>query len=180
MSRIGKEPVKVPAGATVSVKDGVVAVKGPKGELKYALPPGIECKVEDGVARFTRGSDDRRARAFHGLARALVANMVEGVVKGYAKSLDIEGVGFKFDLQGKDTLLLSIGYANPKPYKIPAGITVKVENQGLHVDVSGIDKQLVGRVAADIRAFKPAEPYKGKGIRYTGEKIRRKEGKTVA
>ena len=89
MSRIGKEPVKVPAGATVSVKDGVVAVKGPKGELKYALPPGIECKVEDGVARFTRGSDDRRARAFHGLARALVANMVEGVVKGYAKALDI-------------------------------------------------------------------------------------------
>lgn len=180
MSRIGKEPVKVPAGATVSVKDGAVAVKGPKGELKYTLPPGIECKVEDGVARFTRSSDDRRARAFHGLARALVANMVEGVVKGYAKSLDIEGVGFKFEMKGKDTLALSIGYAAPKLYKVPAGVTVAVGNAGLHVDVSGIDKELVGRVAADIRAFKPAEPYKGKGIRYTGEKIRRKEGKTVA
>ena len=180
MSRIGKEPVKVEGGVTVTLDGPAVTVKGPKGELKYTLPPGIECKVEDGVARFTRSSDDRRTRAFHGLARALVANMVEGVVKGYAKALDIEGVGFKFDLQGKDTLLLSIGYANPKPYKIPAGITVKVENQGLHLDVSGIDKQLVGRVAADIRSFKPAEPYKGKGIRYTGEKIRRKEGKTVA
>ena len=166
MSRIGKEPVKVPAGATVAVQGGVVAVKGPKGELKYALPPGIECKVEDGVARFSRGSDDRRARAFHGLARALVANMVEGVVKGYAKALDIDA--------------LSIGYAEPKLYKIPAGVDVAVGNAGLHVDVTGIDKQLVGRVAADIRAFKPAEPYKGKGIRYTGEKIRRKEGKTVA
>ncbi|MBQ6104267.1 MAG: 50S ribosomal protein L6 [Kiritimatiellae bacterium] len=180
MSRIGKEPVKVPAGATVAVQGGVVAVKGPKGELKYTLPPGIECKVEDGVARFARSSDDRRARAFHGLARALVANMVEGVVKGYAKALDIEGVGFKFDKKGKDVLALSIGYAEPKLYKIPAGVDVAVGNAGLHVDVTGIDKQLVGRVAADIRAFKPAEPYKGKGIRYTGEKIRRKEGKTVA
>ena len=180
MSRIGKEPVKVPAGATVAVQGGVVAVKGPKGELKYTLPPGIECKVEDGAARFTRGSDDRRTRAFHGLARALVANMVEGVVKGYAKALDIEGVGFKFDKKGKDTLALSIGYAEPKLYKIPAGVDVAVGNAGLHVDVTGIDKELVGRVAADIRAFTPAEPYKGKGIRYTGEKIRRKEGKTVA
>ena len=180
MSRIGKEPVKVPAGATVAVQGGVVAVKGPKGELKYALPPGIECKVEDGVARFARSSDDRRARAFHGLARALVANMVTGVTKGYDKHLDIEGVGFKFEMKGKDVLALSIGYATPKTYKVPAGATVTVGNAGLHVDVTGIDKQLVGRVAADIRAFKPAEPYKGKGIRYTGEKIRRKEGKTVA
>ena len=180
MSRIGKEPVKLPAGATVAVKDGVVTVKGPKGELGYALPPGISCEVSDGAAKFSRASDDRQARAFHGLARALVANMVEGVVKGYAKSLDIEGVGFKFEMKGKDTLALSIGYAAPKLYKVPAGVTVAVGNAGLHVDVTGIDKELVGRVAADIRAFKPAEPYKGKGIRYTGEKIRRKEGKTVA
>ena len=180
MSRIGKEPVKVESGVTVTLDGPAVTVKGPKGELSYALPAGISCEVKDGVAKFARADDERQTKAFHGLARALVANMVEGVVKGYAKALDIEGVGFKFDLQGKDTLLLSIGYANPKPYKIPAGITVKVENQGLHVDVSGIDKQLVGRVAADIRSFKPAEPYKGKGIRYTGEKIRRKEGKTVA
>ena len=180
MSRIGKEPVKVESGVTVTLDGPAVTVKGPKGELSWTLPAGISAEQKDGLLRFARAADDRQSRANHGLARALVANMVEGVTKGYAKSLDIEGVGFKFDLQGKDTLLLSIGYANPKPYKIPAGITVKVENQGLHLDVSGIDKQLVGRVAADIRSFKPAEPYKGKGIRYTGEKIRRKEGKTVA
>ena len=180
MSRIGKEPVKLPAGASVAVKDGVVTVKGPKGELSYALPAGISCEVKDGVAKFARADDERQTKAFHGLARALVANMVEGVTKGYDKHLDIEGVGFKFEMKGKDVLALSIGYANPKTYKVPAGATVTVGNAGLHLDVTGIDKQLVGRVAADIRAFKPAEPYKGKGIRYTGEKIRRKEGKTVA
>ena len=180
MSRIGKEPIKVAQGATVAVQGGVVTVKGPKGELSYELPAGISCEVKDGVARFSRASDDRQTKAFHGLARALVANMVAGVTKGYAKALDIEGVGFKFEMKGKDTLALSIGYAAPKLYKVPAGVTVAVGNAGLHVDVTGIDKELVGRVAADIRAFKPAEPYKGKGIRYTGEKIRRKEGKTVA
>ena len=179
MSRIGKEPVKVPAGATVSVKDGVVAVKGPKGELKYTLPPGIECKVEDGVARVTRASDDRRARAFHGLARALVANMVEGVVKGYAKALDIEGVGFKFEMKGKDTLALSIGYAAPKLYKVPAGVTVAVGNAGLHVDVSGIDKELVGQFAANIRDIKRPDPYHLYGILYKDEVIVKKVGKTA-
>ena len=179
MSRIGKEPVKVESGVSVSVSGSVVKVKGPKGEISWTLPDGISCEVADGVATVRRASDDRRAKAFHGLSRALVANMVEGVSKGYAKHLDIEGVGFKFDKKGSQ-LLLSIGYASPKAYDIPAGVDVTVANQGLHVDVSGIDKQLVGRVAADIRAFKPAEPYKGKGIRYTGEKIRRKEGKTVA
>ena len=147
MSRIGKEPVKVESGVTVTLDGPAVTVKGPKGELSWTLPAGISAEQKDGLVRFSRAADDRQSRANHGLARALVANMVEG---------------------------------NPKPYKIPAGITVKVENQGLHLDISGIDKQLVGRVAADIRAFKPAEPYKGKGIRYTGEKIRRKEGKTVA
>ena len=180
MSRIGKEPVKIEAGVTVAVDGSVVKAKGPKGELSWTLPAGISCEVKDGVANLSRASDDRRTRAFHGLSRALLANMVEGVSKGYAKHLDIEGVGFKFEMKGKDTLALSIGYAAPKLYKVPAGVTVAVGNAGLHVDVSGIDKELVGRVAADIRAFKPAEPYKGKGIRYTGEKIRRKEGKTVA
>ena len=179
MSRIGKEPVKLEAGVTVSVDGSVVKAKGPKGELSWTLPAGISCEVKDGVATLARASDDRRVKAFHGLSRALLANMVEGVSKGYAKHLDIEGVGFKFDKKGSQ-LLLSIGYANPKAYDSPAGVDVTVANQGLHLDVSGIDKQLVGRVAADIRAFKPAEPYKGKGIRYTGEKIRRKEGKTVA
>ena len=179
MSRIGKEPVKLPEGVTLEVKDGAVRVKGKLGELAWSLPDGISCEVKDGVARFSRVGDDRRSRAFHGLSRALVANMVEGVSKGYEKHLDIEGVGFKFELKGKQ-LMLSIGYAAPKAYDIPDGVKVTVGNAGLHVDVTGIDKQLVGRVAADIRAFKPAEPYKGKGIRYTGETIRRKEGKTVA
>ena len=120
MSRIGKEPVKVESGVTVTLDGPVVTVKGPKGELSWTLPAGIVAEQKDGLLRFARSADDRQSRANHGLARALVANMVEGVTKGYAKSLDIEGVGFKFDLQGKDTLLLSIGYANPKPYKIPA------------------------------------------------------------
>ena len=180
MSRIGKEPVKVESGVTVTLDGPAVTVKGPKGELAWTLPAGISAEQKDGLLRFARAADDRQSRANHGLARALVANMVEGVSKGYAKALDIEGVGFKFEMKGKDTLALSIGYAAPKLYKVPAGVTVAVGNAGLHVDVSGIDKELVGRVAADIRAFKPAEPYKGKGIRYTGEKIRRKEGKTVA
>jgi large subunit ribosomal protein L6 len=180
MSRIGKEPVKVGSGVTVTLDGPAVTVKGPKGELAWTLPAGITAEQKDGLVRFSRSADDRQSRANHGLARALVANMVEGVTKGYAKALDIEGVGFKFDKKGKDTLALSIGYAEPKLYKIPAGVDVAVGNAGLHVDVTGIDKELVGRVAADIRAFKPAEPYKGKGIRYTGEKIRRKEGKTVA
>ena len=179
MSRIGKEPVKIEAGVTVAVDGSVVKAKGPKGELSWTLPAGISCEVKDGVANLSRASDDRRTRAFHGLSRALLANMVEGVSKGYAKHLDIESDGFKFDKKGSQ-LLLSIGYANPKAYDIPAGVDITVANQGLHLDIAGIDKQLVGRVAADIRAFKPAEPYKGKGIRYTGEKIRRKEGKTVA
>ena len=180
MSRIGKQPVAVPAGVEFKLDGGTATLKGPKGQLSIPVPACIQVKLEDGKLTVSRAADDKFSRAMHGTVRAHLANMVEGVTKCYAKSLDIEGVGFKFDLQGKDTLLLSIGYANPKPYKIPAGITVKVENQGLHLDVSGIDKQLVGRVAADIRSFKPAEPYKGKGIRYTGEKIRRKEGKTVA
>ncbi len=180
MSRIGKEPVKIPAGVTLTVKGQDITVKGPKGELSFAMPAGIACEQKEGQAVFSRANDERQTKAFHGLVRASVKNMVVGVTEGYAKHLDIDGVGFKFDLKGKDTLLLSIGYANPKAYKIPAGVDVKVENQGLHCDVSGISKELVGRVAADIRAFKPAEPYKGKGIRFTGEKIRRKEGKTVA
>lgn len=179
MSRIGKEPVKIPAGVTVTVKGQDIVVKGPKGELSFTMPGGISADVKDGVATFTRANDERQTRAFHGLARASVKNMVVGVSEGYKKQLDIEGVGFKFDLKGKQ-LMLSIGFANPKAYDIPEGIKLEVGNSGLHLDVSGISKELVGRVAADIRAFKPAEPYKGKGIRYTGEKIRRKEGKTVA
>lgn len=179
MSRIGKEPVKVADGVQVSVQDGVVTAKGKLGELTCKLQPGISVEVKDGFVHVTRASDQRQIKAFHGLTRALIQNMVIGVSAGYAKHLDIEGVGFKFDLKGKQ-IALSIGYANPKLYNIPEGVTCTVGAGGLHLDISGISKELVGRVAADIRSFYPAEPYKGKGIRYTGEKIRRKEGKTVA
>lgn len=179
MSRIGKEPVKVAEGVQVSIADGKVTVKGKLGELSYKLPAGISAEIKDGFVLVSRSSDVRQEKAFHGLSRALIHNMVVGVSAGYTKQLDIEGVGFKFELKGQQ-LSLSIGYANPKLYDIPEGVTIKVGNAGLHLDISGISKELVGRVAADIRSFYPAEPYKGKGIRYTGEKIRRKEGKTVA
>ena len=179
MSRIGKEPGKVAEGVQVSIADGNVTVKGKLGELAYKLPAGISAELKDGFVLVSRSSDARQEKAFHGLSRALIHNRVVGVSVGYTKQLDIEGVGFKFELKGQQ-LSLSIGYANPKLYNIPEGVTIKVGNAGLHLDISGISKELVGRVAADIRSFYPAEPYKGKGIRYTGEKIRRKEGKTVA
>lgn len=178
MSRIGKEPVKIPEGVTVSVDGSAVSVKGKLGELSYTMRPGVSAKVEGGEVRLSC-EDDASCGNFHGLARALVANMVEGVSKGYEKKLAIEGTGFKAVLKGAE-LALSLGFASPKVYPVPEGLKVTVENDGLQVTVSGIDKQLVGEAAARIRAFYPAEPYKGKGIKYVGEHIRRKQGKKVA
>ncbi len=178
MSRIGKHPVVIVPGVTVSVNGRVVTVKGKLGELSYELPDGIKVEVAGSEAVVTRASDDRQHKSFHGLARTLVNNMVKGVSEGYKKSLDIDGVGFKAAVSGQ-TLSLSLGFASPKEYKIPAGVKV-TEQGGVKVLIEGIDKQLVGRVAADIRSYYPAEPYKGKGIRYSDEVIRRKEGKTVA
>ncbi len=179
MSRIGKNPVKIEAGVTVTINGAELVVKGKQGELSYTLPQGIQAKVEGGEVVLTRESDERQTKAFHGLARSLVQNMVTGVSAGYTKSLTIDGVGFKAELKGQ-SLFLSLGFANAKEYKIPDGVNVTVANGGVTVVVKGIEKQLVGRVAADIRSYFPAEPYKGKGIRYTDEVIRRKEGKTVA
>ena len=179
MSRIGKQPIPVDAGVKVSVKDNEVLVEGKLGKLSYKLPGGITAKVEEGNVIVTRADETRQEKALHGLARTLVHNMIIGVAKGYGKSLEIEGVGFKAALKGK-VLSLSLGFASPKEYKIPEGANITVSADGLKIDIKGIDKQLVGRVAADIRSYYPAEPYKGKGIKYTGEKIRRKEGKTVA
>ena len=179
MSRVGKEPVPVTSGATVTITNGVVSVKGKNGELTYTLLAGINAEVKDGNVHVTRASDDRKLRGFHGLTRTLIKNMIEGVVTGYSKGLEIEGVGFKSALQGQ-RLILSLGFASPKPYDIPNGVKVTVDTTGTKIGIAGPDKQLVGRVAADIRAYFPAEPYKGKGIKYAGEKIRRKEGKTVA
>jgi large subunit ribosomal protein L6 len=178
MSRIGKEPVKIAAGVSVDIAGQNVTVKGPLGELAYTMHDGITAKVEDGAIVFAC-ADDYAIGNFHGLARALVNNMVIGVSTGYTKKLSIEGTGFKAVLQG-DALSLSLGFATPKIYAIPAGLKVTVKNDGLQVTVSGIDKAQVGEAAARIRAFYPAEPYKGKGIKYVGEHIRRKQGKKVA
>ena len=178
MSRIGKEPVKLEDGATVEVSGQKVTVKGKLGELSYTMHEGITAKVEDGKV-VCECADDARLGNFHGLARALINNMVIGVSQGYQKQLSIEGTGFKAVLKGKE-LALSLGFASPKVYVVPEGLTVTVENDGLQVTVKGIDKQLVGEAAARIRAFYPAEPYKGKGIKYVGEHIRRKQGKKVA
>ncbi len=178
MSRIGKQPVAIPAGVTVTANGGQVTVKGKLGELSRTFPDGIIAVVEGGEVRVSRKDDSREQKSFHGLSRSLIKNMIEGVVAGYKKELSIEGTGFKSQVQGQK-LVLWLGFASPKEYKIPAGITV-TEKQGVQVTVTGIDKQLVGEAAARIRGYFPAEPYKGKGIKYVGEQIRRKQGKTVA
>lgn len=178
MSRIGKEPVAIASGVTVTVNDRMVAVKGALGELSYALPTAIQAVVDGGQVVVTCDVETRQARSFHGLARTLIANMIEGVSKGYSKELTIEGVGFKAEIKGQKAFL-SLGFASPKEYSIPEGIAV-TEQGGTKLSVTGIDKQLVGEAAARIRGYFPAEPYKGKGIRYKDEQVRRKVGKTVA
>ena len=177
MSRIGKEPVAVPAGVTVKIDGAKVAVKGKLGELAYVLPDGVTAKQE-GYKLVVECQDPARGN-FHGLARALLHNNVVGVSEGYTKQLSIEGTGFKAALQGK-VLSLSLGFASPKLFAIPDGLTITVENDGLQVTIKGCSKEQVGEAAARIRSFYPAEPYKGKGIKYVGEKIRRKQGKKVA
>lgn len=179
MSRIGKQPIAIPAGVTVTADGTAVTVKGKLGELSRVFQNGITVKVEDGQVLVTRADDTRLLKSYHGLSRTLVKNMIEGVTTGYKKALSIEGTGFKAALQG-DKLSLSLGFASPKDYLIPEGITVTVDPAGVNVTVEGIKKELVGDAAARIRSYYPAEPYKGKGIKYAGEQIRRKQGKTVA
>ena len=178
MSRIGKEPVVIPAGVTATVDGQKVTVKGKLGELSYVMHSGISAEVKDGKI-VVSCADDKQLGNFHGLARALINNNVKGVSEGYSKKLTIEGTGFKAALQGT-TLSLSLGFASPKIFVVPEGLKVTVENDGLLVTVSGIDKDRVGEAAARIRSFYPAEPYKGKGVKYEGEHIRRKQGKKVA
>ena len=178
MSRIGKEPVTLAEGVSASIAGQTVTVKGKLGELSYTMHEGITAKVEDGKI-LVACADDALLGNFHGLARALINNMVIGVSAGYTKQLSIEGTGFKAALQGK-SLALTLGFASPKIFDIPDGIKITVENDGLQVTVTGIDKDKVGESAARIRSYYPAEPYKGKGIKYVGEHIRRKQGKKVA
>ena len=178
MSRIGKAPIDLPAGVEVAYKDDVVVVKGPKGSLSQDLDPRISVSVDDGVLTVAREGDDREVRALHGLYRALIANMAVGVSAGYSKELQAVGVGYRGALKGS-TLELQVGYSHPVLIEAPEGITFEVPEPTKFI-ISGIDKQLVGQVAANIRAVRPPEPYKGKGIRYVDEYVRRKAGKAGA
>jgi large subunit ribosomal protein L6 len=179
MSRIGKSPVSIPKGVKAAVTNGVLTVEGPLGKLERSVHPAVSVAVDaaSGQLTVTRSSDNRIARSVHGLTRALAANMVEGVSKGYEKKLEIVGVGYLAALQ-KNTLQLRVGFANELQVPIPAGLTVTVPDQ-THVSIKGIDKQLVGQFAAEVRALRKPEPYKGKGIRYENEQVRRKAGKAV-
>lgn len=179
MSRIGKKDIDIPAKVKVNFEQasGRVQVEGPKGKLEWTLPKAIKARLEGSKLQFVRDSESRSAKALHGLSRALVANMVLGVNEGFVKDLEIHGVGFKAAVQG-DKLNLSLGFSHPILFAIPAGIKITVTDN-TKLKIEGIDKQVVGQVAADIRAYYPPEPYKGKGVRYVGEQIRRKEGKTV-
>jgi large subunit ribosomal protein L6 len=175
MSRIGKSPIALPAGVSVSISPGRVMVNGPLGELSQQVPQRIKVEENDGQLIVTRPTERGDDRALHGLTRSLVANMVEGVTKGFAKTLEIQGVGYRASMRGTD-LELNVGYSHPVVKKAPQGITFEVP-QPTQVIVKGIDKQKVGQVAAEVRAVRPPEPYKGKGIRYEGEYVRRKVGK---
>jgi large subunit ribosomal protein L6 len=178
MSRIGKKPIPLPAGVTAEIAGQVIRIKGPKGELARTVHREMGLKLEGGTIVVSRPSEETRHKALHGLTRTLVANMVEGVDKGYQKVLEIQGVGYKAEAS-KTGITMIVGYSHPVPYPAPEGITFKVENNTV-VRVSGFDKELVGQVAAELRQIRPPEPYKGKGIRYQGERVRRKAGKTGA
>jgi large subunit ribosomal protein L6 len=175
MSRIGKLPIPIPKGVTVTVNGHAVAVKGPKGELHRTMHPEISVKVEGEVCTVSRPSDEDRHKALHGLSRTLVANMIEGVTKGYSKQLEITGVGYKAEVRAYG-LQLALGFSHPIEYRAPTGIKLSAP-QPTQVVIEGPDKQMVGQVAAELRSLRPPEPYKGKGIKYAGEVIRRKAGK---
>lgn len=176
MSRIGRLPVPIPKGVSVSVARTAVEVKGPKGTLVSPLPPGIGCRVEEGRAVVTRTTEQKRERAFHGMARALLANAVKGVSQGFTRELEIQGIGYKAQVQGKK-LEMALGFSHPVVYAVPEGVSIAVDAKAGRISITGADKQQVGQVAAEIRGFRPPEPYKGKGVRYLGERIVLKEAK---
>ncbi|MDH3216315.1 MAG: 50S ribosomal protein L6 [Candidatus Krumholzibacteria bacterium] len=178
MSRVGLAPVEIPGGVTVAFDKAGATVKGPKGTITKALPGLCEYKQEENVVRVSRRSEDQTSRSMHGLARTLLANMVEGVTKGFYKQLEIVGVGYKAEAKGKN-LVLTVGFSHPVMFEIPEGISIETPAP-TQIKVSGIEKDRVGQVAADIRKVRPPEPYKGKGIKYVGEQIQRKAGKTAA
>jgi len=178
MSRIGKKPITIPKGVTVKVADQAIEVKGPKGQMRQAFPVGIRFEQVDGTLVARTATDDPQLGKFHGLARSLVANAVAGVTDGYKKELDIVGVGYRAEVKGKQ-VVFALGYSHAVVFDIPAGIDVAIDKQ-THITVTGVDRQLVGQVAANIRRLRKPDPYKQKGVRYTGEVLKKKAGKTGA
>lgn len=179
MSRIGKKPIPITKGVKVAVNGRTINVEGPKGKLKLDHHPNAKVRVDGEQVIVERVNDEKISRAVHGLTRALVANMIEGAAVGYTRELEIQGVGYKAELQGQ-TLVLSVGFANQIKLQVPPGVACKIEQQGLRIIISGPDKQAVGHFAASIRKVRKPEPYKGKGIRYVGEQVKRKLGKQFA
>ena len=178
MSRIGKKPIALPKGVTVKVADGALDVQGPKGKMRQLTPPGIDFAVADGTLSASRSTDNPDLAKFHGLARSLAANAVLGVTEGFKKELDIVGVGYRAELKGKQ-VIFALGYSHAVVFDVPAGIDVVIDKQ-THITVTGVDRQLVGQVAANIRRLREPDPYKQKGVRYTGEVLKKKAGKTGA
>jgi large subunit ribosomal protein L6 len=178
MSRIGKRPIPIPSGVTVSIGEEAVEVKGPKGQLRQPLPPGIRFELSNGEVKAALARDDGELRKFHGLARTLVANAVQGVAEGFKRELDIVGVGYRAEHKGKQ-VVFALGYSHPVVFDIPVGIDIAVDKQ-THIVVTGVDRQLVGQVAANIRRMRKPDPYKQKGVRYMGEVLKKKVGKTGA
>jgi large subunit ribosomal protein L6 len=178
MSRIGKLPISLPEKVEVKVANGAVAVKGPKGSLNFVLPHKVNVSVGSSAVVVERDGDDREARSLHGLCRSTIANMIHGVSAGFTRELDINGVGYKAEMKGKD-LHMALGYSHPVIYPLPAGISGEVDAKRTKITLTGIDKQLLGNTAAKVRSFRPPEPYRGKGIKYAEETIKRKEGKSA-
>ncbi len=178
MSRIGKKPIAIPSGVKIEVKGNLVAVQGPKGTVETALPAGIRVEKKDGFLQAVRENDHQAA--VHGLLRALVQNAVNGVTQGWSKELEIVGIGYRAELKGKHTVVFSLGYSHPIEFPLPTGIAVAIDAKQTRLTISGIDRQKVGQVAADIRGLRPPDPYKNKGVRYFGERLKKKVGKTGA
>jgi large subunit ribosomal protein L6 len=178
MSRIGKKPIAVPSGVKVNIQGNLVSVQGPKGKLDTPVPTGIKIEQKDGHLVALRENDSQAA--VHGLARALVFNAVEGVTNGWKKELEIVGIGYRVELKGKGTVVFTLGFSHPIEFPLPSGIDVAIDAKQTRMTVSGIDRQKVGQVAADMRALRPPDPYKNKGVRYAGERLKKKVGKTGA
>ena len=178
MSRIGKKPIPLPASVKYTVQGNTVLVKGPKGKLTAMLPTGIKLEKQDGTLLAVREKEE--LAALHGLTRALVSNAVEGVTKGWTKELDIVGIGYRAELKGKGIVVFTLGFSHPIEFPLPTGIDVAIDPKQTHITISGIDRQKVGQVAADMRSLRKPDPYKNKGVRYTGERLKKKVGKTGA